>query len=123
MTTPEDGMTCPAGGLGERLATKADLEREIRGVRTDIGGEIQSLRGELRISTHSLRADLEAQVQSLRADLEAKIQSVRFDLGAEIQDLRAEVRVLGWMMKTTLAGVAALLAMVIPIVLKTLHGI
>ena len=112
-----------ADELGERLATKADLEREIRGVRTDLGGEIQSLRGELRISTHSLRADLEAQVQSLRADLEAKIQSVRFDLGAEIQDLRAEVRVLGWMMKTTLAGVAALLAMVIPIVLKTLHGI
>jgi hypothetical protein len=29
--------------------------------------------------------------------------------------------VLGWMVKTTLAGVAALLAMVVPVVLKTLH--
>ena len=79
-----------ADELGERLATKTDLEREIRGVRTDLG---------------------------------AKIQSVRSDLSAEIQDLRAEVRVLGWMMKTTLAGIAALLAMTIPMVLKTLHGL
>ena len=79
-----------ADELGERLATKTDLEREIRGVRTDLG---------------------------------AKIQSVRSDLSAEIQDLRAELRVLGWMMKTTLAGIAALLAMTIPMVLKTLHGL
>jgi len=90
-----------ADELGERLATKADLEREIRGVRTDLGAEIQSL----------------------RSDLEAKTQSVRFDLSAEIQALRAEVRVLGWMVKTTLAGVAALLAMAIPMILKTLYGI
>ena len=90
-----------ADELGERLATKTDLEREIRGVRTDLG----------------------AKIQSLRSDLDAKIQSVRFDLSAEIQALRAEVRVLGWMMKTTLAGIAALLAMTIPMVLKTLHGL
>ena len=68
-----------ADELGERPATKTDLEREIRGVRTD--------------------------------------------LGAEIQDLRAELHVLGWMLKTTLAGVAALLVMVIPMVLKTLQAI
>ena len=90
-----------ADELGERLATKTDLEREIRGVRTDLGAEIQAL----------------------RSDFEAKTQSVRFDLSAEIQDLRAEVRVLGWMVKTTLAGVAALLAMAIPMLLKTLYGI
>ncbi len=90
-----------ADELGERLATKTDLEREIRGVRTDLGAEIQAL----------------------RSDFEAKTQSVRFDLSAEIQDLRAEVRVLGWMVKTTLAGVAALLAMAIPMFLKTLYGI
>ena len=90
-----------ADELGERLATKTDLEREIRGVRTDLG----------------------AKIQALRADLDAKIQSVRAELSAEIQDLRAEVRVLGWMMKTTLAGIAALLAMTIPMVLKTLHGL
>ena len=90
-----------ADELGERLATKTDLEREIRGVRTDLGAEIQAL----------------------RSDLDTKTQSVRFDLSAEIQDLRAEVRVLGWMVKTTLAGVAALLAMAIPMLLKTLYGI
>ena len=100
-----------ADELGERLATKTDLEREIRGVRTDLGAKIQSL-----------RSDLDAKIQALRSDLDAKIQSVRFDLSAEIQALRAEVRVLGWMMKTTLAGIAALLAMTIPMVLKTLHG-
>ena len=101
-----------ADELGERLATKTDLEREIRGVRTDLGAKIQAL-----------RADLDAKIQSVRAELDAKIQSVRAELSAEIQDLRAEVRVLGWMMKTTLAGIAALLAMTIPMVLKTLHGL
>ncbi len=90
-----------ADELGERLATKADLEREIRGVRTALG----------------------AQIQSLRSDLDTKTQAARFDLGAEIQGLRAEIRALGWMMKATLAGVAALLAMVIPMFLKTLYGL
>ncbi len=112
-----------ADELGERLATKADLEREIRGVRTDLGAEIQALRSDLETKTQSLRSDLGAEIQSLRSDLEAKTQSVRFDLSAEIQALRAEVRVLGWMVKTTLAGVAALLAMAIPMILKTLYGI
>jgi len=88
-----------ADELGERLATKADLEREIKGVRTDLSGEIQSL----------------------RSNLEAKIEAVRTELHAEIQDVRAEIRALGWMMKTTLAGVAALLAMLVPVVLKTLR--
>ena len=112
-----------ADELGERLATKADLEREIRGVRTDLGAQIQALRSDLNAKIQSLRFDLGAKIESLRSDLDAKIQSVRIDLGAEIQDLRAEVRVLGWMLKTTLAGVAALLVMVIPMVLKTLQAI
>ena len=134
-----------ADELGERLATKTDLEREIRGVRTDLGAEIRALRSDLEAKTQSLRSDLGAEIQALRSDLEAKTQSlrsnlgaeiqalrsdfeaktqsVRFDLSAEIQDLRAEVRVLGWMVKTTLAGVAALLAMAIPMFLKTLYGI
>ena len=112
-----------ADELGERLATKTDLEREIRGIRTDLGAEIRALRSDLEAKTQSLRSDLGAEIQALRSDLEAKTQSVRFDLSAEIQDLRAEVRVLGWMVKTTLAGVAALLAMAIPMFLKTLYGI
>ena len=112
-----------ADELGERLATKTDLEREIRGVRTDLGAEIRALRSDLEAKTQSLRSDLGAEIQALRSDFEAKTQSVRFDLSAEIQDLRAEVRVLGWMVKTTLAGVAALLAMAIPMLLKTLYGI
>jgi gas vesicle protein len=112
-----------ADELGERLATKTDLEREIRGVRTDLGAEIHALRSDLEAKTQSLRSDLGAEIQALRSDLETKTQSVRFDLSAEIQDLRAEVRVLGWMVKTTLAGVAALLAMAIPMFLKTLYGI
>jgi len=112
-----------ADELGERLATKTDLEREIRGVRTDLGAEIHALRSDLEAKTQSLRSDLGAEIQALRSDLETKTQSVRFDLSAEIQDLRAEVRVLGWMVKTTLAGVAALLAMAIPMLLKTLYGI
>ena len=112
-----------ADELGERLATKTDLEREIRGVRTDLGAEIRALRSDLEAKTQSLRSDLGAEIQALRSDFEAKTQSVRFDLSAEIQDLRAEVRVLGWMVKTTLAGVAALLAMAIPMFLKTLYGI
>jgi DNA repair exonuclease SbcCD ATPase subunit len=123
-----------ADELGERLATKTDLEREIRGVRTDLGAKIQALRADLDAKIQSVRAELDAKIQSvraelsaeiqaLRADLDAKIQSVRAELSAEIQDLRAEVRVLGWMMKTTLAGIAALLAMTIPMVLKTLHGL
>ena len=122
-----------ADELGERLATKTDLEREIRGVRTDLGAKIQSLRSDLDAKIQSVRFDLSAEIQALRSDLDAKIQSVRADpggevrsvrsdLSAEIQDLRAELRVLGWMMKTTLAGIAALLAMTIPMVLKTLHG-
>ncbi|MHB1542805.1 MAG: CCDC90 family protein [Steroidobacteraceae bacterium] len=112
-----------ADELGERLATKTDLEREIRGVRTDLGAEIRALRSDLEAKTQSLRSDLGAEIQALRSDLETKTQSLRSDLGAEIQDLRAEVRVLGWMVKTTLAGVAALLAMAIPMLLKTLYGI
>jgi len=123
-----------ADELGERLATKTDLEREIRGVRTDLGAEIHALRSDLGAEIQALRSDLGAEIQALRSDLEAKTlslrsdletktQSVRFDLSAEIQDLRAEVRVLGWMVKTTLAGVAALLAMAIPMFLKTLYGI
>ena len=112
-----------ADELGERLATKTDLEREIRGVRTDLGAEIRALRSDLEAKTQSLRSDLGAEIQALRSDLDTKTQSVRFDLSAEIQDLRAEVRVLGWMVKTTLAGVAALLAMAIPMFLKTLYGI
>ena len=99
-----------ADELGERLATKTDLEREIKGVRTDLGGEIQSL-----------RSDLEAKIEAMRSDLEARIEAVRTQLRVEIQDVRAEIRVLGWMVKTTLAGVAALLAMVVPVVLKTLR--
>ena len=101
-----------ADELGERLATKTDFEREIRGVRTDLGAKIQAL-----------RSDLDAKIQSVRADPGGEVRSVRSDLSAEIQDLRAELRVLGWMMKTTLAGIAALLAMTIPMVLKTLHGL
>jgi hypothetical protein len=99
-----------ADELGERLATRTDLEREINGVRADLGGEIQSL-----------RSDLEAKIEAVRSDLEARIEAVRPELRTEIQDVRAEIRVLGWMMKTTLAGVAALLAMIVPVVLKTLR--
>ncbi len=123
-----------ADELGERLATKTDLEREIRGIRTDLDAKLQALRTDLNAKIQSVRSDLGAEIQALRSELSAKIQalraelsaeiqSVRSDLGAEIQDLRAEVRVLGWMMKTTLAGIAALLAMTIPMVLKTLHGV
>ncbi len=121
-----------ADELGERLATKTDLEREIKGVRTDLGGEIQSLRSDLEAKIEAVRSDLEAKIEAVRSGLEAKIEAMRSDLEArieavrtelrvEIQDVRAEIRVLGWMVKTTLAGVAALLAMVVPVVLKTLH--
>ena len=110
-----------ADELGERLATKTDLEREIKGVRTDLGGEIQSLRSDLEAKIEAVRSGLEAKIEAMRSDLEARIEAVRTQLRVEIQDVRAEIRVLGWMVKTTLAGVAALLAMIVPVVLKTLR--
>ena len=69
------------------LATKADLSREIGGVRA----EINSLRVELVAEIGSVRSELGAEIGSVRSELGAQIGSARSELGAEIGSLRTHM--------------------------------
>jgi hypothetical protein len=80
------------------LATKADLSREIGGVRAEINSlrvelvaEIGSVRSELGAEIGSVRSELGAQIGSARSELGAEIGSARSELGAEIGSLRTHM--------------------------------
>lgn len=108
------------GNLATRediLLTKGELKTEIQGVR----GELQGMRSELRSELQSVKGGLQVEIQSVESDLHAEIRSVKSELKAEIQDVKGHIRVLYWMTGTTLAGVAAILSIIIGIGLHAVH--
>ncbi len=67
------------------------------------------------------RDDLQARMQAVKSDLESQIQSLRTELQSQIQSLRGDVRLLRWMIGTTLAGVAALMGIALSLAVHVLR--
>ena len=78
-----------AQGLGENLATKGDLTREIAAVR----GEIAEVRGdiaEVRSDIAALRGEITGEVAALRGEITGDVAALR----GEITSVRGEMRAL-----------------------------
>ena len=112
-----------AEGMGETLATKADLEKTEASLRADLEkteaslrGDLETLRGDLEKTEASLRGDLEKTEASLRGDLE----TLRSELGKTETALRGEMRELEQRMTIRLGammvGAVALIVVLIKLV-------
>ena len=94
-----------AEGMGETLATKADLKE----TETALRGELGALRADLEKTESALRADLEKTEASLRADLEKTETSLR----GEMRELEQRMTIrLGAMMVGAVALIVALIKLV-----------
>ncbi|HEV7137771.1 MAG TPA: hypothetical protein VGN43_14130 [Steroidobacteraceae bacterium] len=63
------------------------------------------------------KGELKTELQSVRTELKGEIQGLR----VEMQDVRGDIRVLYWMIGTTLAGVVGTLSIIITIGLHVIH--
>lgn len=102
-----------AGFDAARAKSMARILAENTGGNLATREDLLLTQGELKTEIQAVRNDL----QGVRSELKGEIQGLR----VEMQDVRGDIRVLYWMIGTTLAGVAAILSIAIGIGLHAIH--
>ena len=104
---------------------KEDLASDIAGLDEKLSGKITELDQRLSGKITGLDQRLSGKITELDQRLSGKITELDQKLSGEIAETREDIHkiqlemaVLRWMLGTTLAGVAAILASVVPILVK-----
>ena len=104
---------------------KEDLASDIAGLDEKLSGKITELDQRLSGKITELDQRLSGKITGLDQRLSGKITELDQKLSGEIAETREDIHkiqlemaVLRWMLGTTLAGVAAILASVVPILVK-----
>ena len=93
-----------AGVKADIAATKADLEREIAGLRAatkaDLEREIAGVKSDIASLRAATKADLEREIAGVKADIAALRAATKADLEREISGVRIDIAKLDTKMET-----------------------
>ena len=104
----KEDLASDIAGLDEKLSGKiTELDQRLSGKITELD---QKLSGEI--------AELDQRLSGKITELDQKLSGEIAETRKDIHKLQLEMAVLRWMMGATLAGIAAILASVVPILVK-----